>query len=68
MSTKLKEEILNSRKLLSMKKNEVRSLEEEIGKLRLSLNVGSNRMGQGEMLETIIENHQAIQHCKSIYF
>jgi hypothetical protein len=25
-------------------------------------------MGQGEMLETIVDNHQAIQHSKSIYF
>jgi hypothetical protein len=25
-------------------------------------------MGQGDMLETIISNHQAIQNCKYIYF
>jgi HAMP domain-containing protein len=52
-NAKIKEDIESSRKLLSMKRGELKSLEEEIGKLRLSLNL-DKRMGHTDMLETIL--------------
>jgi hypothetical protein len=66
ISLKLKEEILNSRKLLAMKKSESTALETEINNLRLSLNLDSRL--SSDVLDTILTNHSAIQQSKVIYF
>lgn len=66
ISLKLKEEILNSRKLLAMKKKESVALETEINNLKLTLNLDSRL--RSDVLDTILTNHEAIQKSKVIYF
>ena len=66
-TSKLKEEVNNSRKLLAMKRGETKSLTDETLKLRLAL-TGEKRANITDQLQTILENHEAIQSGKSIYF
>lgn len=50
-----------------MKRGELKSLEDEIGKLRITLNL-DKRGGSIDMLDTILSNHESIQRSKLIYF
>lgn len=45
----------------------MKSLEDEIGKLRITLNL-DKRGGSIDMLDTILSNHESIQRSKLIYF
>ncbi len=50
-----------------MKRGELKSLEDEIGKLRITLNL-DKRGGSIDMLDSILSNHESIQRSKLIYF
>jgi hypothetical protein len=63
----VREDIESSRKLLSMKRGELKSLQDETVKIRLTLNM-DKRMSHTDMLDTIFSNHEAIQRSKYIYF